>query len=91
MGPLLLVRTAKIVATSVLCVLGAILLIVSFIMYRKFKASRYLDAVDNYDNMTEEEGLNPAQKIERRQIRIQNDSYDPSTIRGGNESSIFGR
>ena len=66
MGPLLLVRTAKIVATSVLCVLGAILLIVSFIMYRKFKASRYLDAVDNYDNFTEEEGLNPAQKIERR-------------------------
>ncbi len=49
LGPLLLVRTGKIVATSVLCVLGAILLIVSFIMYRKYKATNHLDAVDNYE------------------------------------------
>jgi hypothetical protein len=71
LGALYAARIAKIVMTSVLCVLGAILLIVAFIMYRKYKALGNLEAIDHYgDNQTEDEGLLPAQKIERRQIRI---------------------
>jgi hypothetical protein len=64
-------RTAKIAITSVFCVIGALLLILSIIMYRKNKALGNLQAIDHYsDNQTEEEGLLPGQKVERRQIKI---------------------
>jgi hypothetical protein len=53
-------RIAKIVITSVLCVIGALLLILAFIMYRKYKSAGNLEAIDHYgDNMTEDEGLLP--------------------------------
>jgi hypothetical protein len=71
LGDLYMARTAKIAITSVFCVIGALLLILSIIMYRKNKALGNLQAIDHYsDNQTEEEGLLPGQKVERRQIKI---------------------
>lgn len=71
LGDLYMARKAKIAITSVLCVIGALLLILSFVMYRKHKALGNLEAVERYsDNQTEEEGLLSGQKVERRQIKI---------------------
>lgn len=71
LGDLYKARTAKIAITSVFCAIGALLLILAFVMYRKNKALGNLQAIDHYsDNQTEEEGLLPGQKVERRQIKI---------------------